>query len=100
MFETVLTADVVTVKVPDVAPPAILTELGTFPLALLELRLMLNPTVGAAPLRVTAPTTEAPPRVADGVIVIPVIAAGWTVNVAAFEVLPDTAVIVAESVEA
>jgi len=60
------TADVVTVKVPVVAPAATVTEAGTVALVLFEARVTTVPPVGAAALSVTVPAEDVPPITVDG----------------------------------
>lgn len=76
------------VKVALVAPAGTVTEAGTVALELLEERFTATPPVGAAPVRVTVPTEEAPPATVFGETVRLLSPTGLIVNVAVFWVLP------------
>ena len=71
-----VTAFVVTVKVADDTPPAMLTEAGTIASALLELSETVTPPAGAAPLRLTTPAAELPPATLPGETATPASTAG------------------------
>jgi len=60
-FVWVLTALVVTVKVPVVAPDATVTEAGTCAAALFDASVTVMPLVPAAESRVTVPVLAVPP---------------------------------------
>ena len=92
------TPTVVTANVADVAPDAIVTVAGTIALAVLELRLIVTPSAGAAVLMVTVPVEPLPPSTESGEIERLVSAIGGViVNVADFELVPDVAVITAST---
>ena len=76
------TATVVTVKVPVVAPAATDAVAGTVAAALVELREIEEPPVGAGPLIVTVPAELVPPTTEVGFRVTDVSVAGETVRVA------------------
>jgi len=61
------TPEVVAVKVPDVAPAAIVIEAGTVTAALFDVRLTVRESpVATGPLRVTVPVEEVPPATEAG----------------------------------
>ena len=92
------TPTVVTANVADVAPDAIVTVAGTIALAVLELRLIVTPSAGAAVLMVTVPVEPLPPSTESGEIERLMSAIGGViVNVADFELVPDVAVITAST---
>jgi len=64
-----------TVNVAEVAPAGTVTEAGTVALALSDWRLTVIPPVGAAPLSVTVPTEDTPPRTLESESDSPV---NWT----------------------
>lgn len=76
------TALVVIVNVAVVAPAATVTEPGTVALELLELRLTVEPPVGAAAYRVMVPVDEVPPCTEAGLMARPSRPAGLIVSVA------------------
>ena len=90
-----LTATVVTVKVPVVAPAAMDTVAGTFALESLLERATLAPPVGAELLSVTVPVEEEPPVTVVGlsVSVVRVGVGALTVSVAVAFAPPKVAVI-------
>lgn len=55
------TPDVLIANVAVDAPPATVTEAGGVTVALVDVRFMTKPPVGAIPLRVTVPVDEFPP---------------------------------------
>lgn len=76
-------AKVVTVKVPEVAPAAMVIVAGTVPTAVLVLeRLTLNPPVGAGPEILTVPVDEAGCVTVAGLRVRLDSVGGFTVRVA------------------
>jgi hypothetical protein len=77
--------EVLTAKVADVAPAAIVTDAGADALALAELSATGKPPVGAALLMVTVPVEAAPPRTELGFNVNAVKVGGVTVRVALAE---------------
>jgi hypothetical protein len=95
----VATAVVVIVKFPEVAPAAMVTELGTVALVELLLRLTAKPPVGAAEPMVAVPVLEVPPATLVGETVMPVSTGGVMVSVAVAEVLLALAVMVAVVLE-
>ncbi len=89
------TALVVIVKVPVVAPAAMVTEAGTVALVELLDRVTTRPPVGAAEPMVAVPVLEAPPATLVGETVMLVRAGGVMVRVAVADVLLALAVMVA-----
>jgi len=76
------TEKVVTVKVPLVAPPAMLKDAGTDAAAEeLLISVTVSPAAGACPLSVTVPVLEVPPVTVEGFRVTELITAGSTVKV-------------------
>jgi hypothetical protein len=94
------TAEVDTVKVAEPAPPGIVMLTGTVANELVEERLMTMPPVGAAPLKETVPTEEAPPITEVGETERPEIAGGVRVRVAFADEPWRVPVIVAETDDA
>jgi hypothetical protein len=88
------TAVVVIVKVPVVAPAAMVTLAGTVAEVELLDSVTTRPPVGAAEPMVAVPVLELPPATLVGETVSPVKAGGVIVNVAVAEVLLAVAVIV------
>lgn len=82
-FTVAETALVVIVKVADVEPAGMVIVAGTVASAELELRVIVNPPVGAAPPRVKVPVEEDPPVTVVGFSVSPVIFGTLTCSVAA-----------------
>jgi hypothetical protein len=90
------TAEVPILNVTDVAPANTVTLAGTVALALLDERLITVPPGPAAPLSVTVPIADVPPRTEVGETLMPASVAGVIVSVAVSVTLPSKAVIVAE----
>ncbi len=86
------TATVLTVKVAEVLPRAIVTATGGLADFVLLLSLTLT-ALTAGPLKVTVPVEDAPPATVLGLRLIVSSAGGSTVKVAAFEAVPRSAVI-------
>ncbi len=89
------TASVVTLKVPLLAPPAMLKLAGTVAaLVLLLIKVTVRPTGGAGPLKTNVPTEPTPPVTGLGLNVSDVITAGLTVSVPVTLLAPSVAVTV------
>lgn len=90
------TANDVTVKVADEAPPAIVTDAGTVAAAALSAeRLTERPALGAGPVRVTVPVEAVPPVKLLGLRVTVETPIGLTVNVEEKLAVPADAVMFA-----
>jgi len=89
----VATANVVTLKVPLVAPAAMVKLAGTVAApVLLLIRVIVNPPVGAAPFRFTVPTEPTPPVTDPGLNINDAMEAGSTVSVPAIlKLVPELA---------
>ena len=86
---------VVTLKVPLVAPPAILKLAGTVAAAaLLLIKVTVKPVGGAGPLKTNVPTEPMPPVTETGLNVSDEMTAGLTVNVPFTLLAPSVAVTV------
>jgi hypothetical protein len=84
----VATGSVVTVKVPLVAPAAMVAVAGTVAeVVSLEATGTVNPPVGAGPLMVTVPVEGVPPMTAVGFTLTPVTVGAFTVKFAVFDAL-------------
>ena len=92
----VATAEVLTVKVADVAPAAIVTLVGTVALVLLDDRETTRPPVGAGVLTVTVPVEGLPPTTEVGETVRLESVGGVIVNVALTEFPESVPVTVAD----
>ncbi len=89
------TGSVVALKVPVVAPPAMLKLAGTVAAAtLLLIKVTVRPVGGAGPLKTNVPTEPTPPVTEAGVNVSDVITAGLTVSVPLWLLAPSVAVTV------
>jgi len=77
-----VTAVVVIVKFPDVAPAGTVTLAGTAALELFEARLTTVPEDGAGPFKVTVPVEDVPPTTEEGFMVNVARPAGLIVSVA------------------
>lgn len=77
-----LTAEVVAVKVAEVAPAATVTEAGSAAALELSLRVTAAPPVGAGPFSVTVPVELLPPTTVVGLKLNAEITGGTTVRVA------------------
>lgn len=91
-----LTAEVLIVNVPEVAPDAIVRFVGSTALALFDDRATTTPPEGAGPTSVTVPIEEDPPITDGGVNVKLAGTSGLIVRTDETEVIPIAAVIVAE----
>ena len=83
------TAVVVAVNVTVEVPAATVTEAGTATLVELDLRLTTAPPTDAAPVNVTVPVEEVPPRTDAGLNEMLWTPAGVTVRVAVCELVPN-----------
>lgn len=91
-FAPALTANVVTLNVPLLAPPAMLKLAGTVAaLVLLLISVTVNPDGGAGPLKTRVPTDPVPPVTNVGLSVSDIRAAGLTVSVAVMKLVPSAA---------
>ena len=92
-----LTPAVATLKLADMAPTGIVTELGTLTLALDELSLTTIPPAGAVPFKVTnPPLAEFPPTMELGVTLTLDRDAGFTVRTVETDLLFKVPVIVTD----
>jgi len=89
-----VTAVVVTVKVADLEPAAMVTLAGTVTPVILDASFTTIPPVGAIPFRVTVPVADVPPTTEFGETVTPVSVGGAMARVAVFDVPLAVAVIV------
>lgn len=101
VVELLVTVSVLAIKLPDVAPAAMVQVAGTVATeVLLDVRAIVNPPEGAGPPIVTVPVDVSAELTRVGLRVSPVIPAGVIVNVAGKDAAPSVAVIVGVSVAA
>jgi len=99
--ELVATDRPVTVKVPEVAPAAIVIVAGTVAtLVLLDASVTVSPPVGAAPLIVTVPVDVVEDAIEVGLSASALTVGAVTVNVAVGAIAPEVAVITGEALAA
>jgi len=92
------TPTVVIVNVAELDPAGTVTDVGVVALALSDARATVMPPVPAAPLKVTVPIVETPPRTEESERLIPVSVAALIVNGAELVLDPCVAVIFAVTV--